>query len=192
MALTAKQTRALAALLTSPSITQAARAAACGEASLRRWLKEPAFAAAYREAQQQQWQEICLAAGAPGKETDRLEICKLMCAKLGPDVPEQARVWLLRQLEYIGRGEAVAAVGKSLDDPSDLVRETAIRSLANNPAQEASTPLVAKLPSADAKMKVSIAKISSPMLPELSITRMRSTAPPPSKVVSHDSPPPAR
>lgn len=107
--------------------------------------------------QQQQWQEICLAAGAPGKEADRLEICKLMCAKLGADVPEQARVWLLRQLEYIGRGEAVAAVGKCLDDPSELIRETAIRSLANNPAEEASTPLVVKLPSADAKTKVSIA-----------------------------------
>ncbi len=107
--------------------------------------------------QQQQWQEICLAAGAPGKDADRLLVCKLMCAKLGPDVPEQARVWLLRQLEYIGRGESVNVVGKCLDDPSELIRETAIRCLANNPAEEASAPLVAKLPSADAKTKVSIA-----------------------------------
>src|SRR5262245_52894732 len=60
-----------------------------------------------RNAPQQQWQEICLAAGAPGNEAKRLEVCKLMIAKLGADVPDPARFWLLKQLEYIGRAESV-------------------------------------------------------------------------------------
>jgi hypothetical protein len=44
---------ALAALLTAPTITEAAKVAGLGESTLRRWLSEPAFQAAYREAREE-------------------------------------------------------------------------------------------------------------------------------------------
>jgi HEAT repeat protein len=110
-----------------------------------------------RNAPQQQWQEICLAAGAPGNEAKRLEVCKLMIAKLGADVPDPARFWLLKQLEYIGRAESVATVAKVIDDPSEVLRESAIRCLANNPAEEATAALVGKMSAKNAKTKVALA-----------------------------------
>src|SRR5262245_51264529 len=57
MARTVKQTHALQALLTCPTIAQAARTAGCGEATVRRYLKDAEFAAAYRDGQRQQWHE---------------------------------------------------------------------------------------------------------------------------------------
>jgi hypothetical protein len=45
-----KQEAALAALLLAPTIAAAAEAAGCDERTLRRWIQEPAFAAAYRRA----------------------------------------------------------------------------------------------------------------------------------------------
>ena len=110
-----------------------------------------------RNAPQQQWQAICLAAGAPGNEAKRLEVCKLMIAKLGADVPDPARFWMLKQLEYIGRAESVAAVAKVVEDPSEVLRESAIRCLASNPAEEATAALVGKLSAKDAKTKIALA-----------------------------------
>ena len=46
--LTARQTRALAALLAHPTLSAAAKASGVGESTLRRWLREPAFAAEFR------------------------------------------------------------------------------------------------------------------------------------------------
>ena len=45
-----RQEQALAALLVAPTIRAAADQAGLGEATLRRWLRDPDFAAAYREA----------------------------------------------------------------------------------------------------------------------------------------------
>ena len=45
-----KKEEAIAALLTQPSIEQAARVAGVGPKTLLRWLKLPEFQAAYREA----------------------------------------------------------------------------------------------------------------------------------------------
>ena len=50
---TRKREQAVAALLTAPSIAEAARLAGIGEATLHRWLREPGFAAAYRSARRQ-------------------------------------------------------------------------------------------------------------------------------------------
>ena len=44
------QEQAVTALLTHPSITKAAESVGIGERTLRRWMKEPAFRRAYREA----------------------------------------------------------------------------------------------------------------------------------------------
>lgn len=45
--------QAIAALLERPTITEAARAVGIGEKTLRRWLAEPEFQAAYRDAREQ-------------------------------------------------------------------------------------------------------------------------------------------
>lgn len=105
---------------------------------------------------QQQWQAICIDAGAPGNEARRLEVCQAMAAKLGSNTPEQARLWMLKQLEFIGRAECVAAVAKAIDDSSELVRESAVRSLANNPAEEATAALLSKLPSTKGATRVAV------------------------------------
>src|SRR5262245_10490381 len=51
--LTRKQEQAIAALLTLPTIEQAAASMDLNEKTLRRWLTDPAFLAAYREARRQ-------------------------------------------------------------------------------------------------------------------------------------------
>ncbi len=48
-----KEQEAIAALLSSPSITAAAGKLGISELTLRRWLEEPAFAKAYRQARAQ-------------------------------------------------------------------------------------------------------------------------------------------
>src|SRR5277367_1632223 len=58
---------------------------------------------------QQQWQNICWQIGAPGNEALRLEACKLMAEKLDAKTANDVRIWLLKQLERIGREECVAA-----------------------------------------------------------------------------------
>ena len=45
-----------------------------------------------RKGPQQEWQEICFKAGAPGKERERAEVCRVMAAKLGPEVANPARI----------------------------------------------------------------------------------------------------
>jgi HEAT repeat protein len=101
-----------------------------------------------QEQAQQRWQEICWAAGAPGHEAERAGVCKLMAPKLGPEVPAATRVWLLKQLERIGRGECVDAVAACLGDPDHLVHDAAVRALANNPDPAAGDRLRSALYSA--------------------------------------------
>jgi hypothetical protein len=55
---TRKREHAIAALLTAPSLGEAARLAGIGEATLRRWLRDPAFAAAYRAARRQMLEPV--------------------------------------------------------------------------------------------------------------------------------------
>src|SRR5262249_38215990 len=111
---------------------------------------------ATRQAPQQRWQEICTQAGAPGNEALRAEACKLMIGKLDAQTPAPARVWLLMQLQQIGRGECVEAVAGLLDDKDDLVRDAAVRCLTNNPTPEATAKLLARLPGSQGKAKVGL------------------------------------
>ncbi len=108
------------------------------------------------EAAQQRWQQICFQLGAPGNEAQRLEACKLMAGKLGAETPVAARVWLLKQLERIGREECVDAVALALDDKNDLVHDAAVRCLTNNPAPQATGKLLAKLATAEGKARVGL------------------------------------
>jgi len=50
IAAAATRERAITALLTHPTLTAAAAAAAVGESTLRKWLRQPAFASAYAAA----------------------------------------------------------------------------------------------------------------------------------------------
>jgi HEAT repeat protein len=140
----------------------AAAAWAAEEKSLKQQLEEllPGMGAEKlgdRNGPQQQWQGICFQAGVPGNEAQRLEVCKLMAEKLGPQTAAPARVWLLWQLEFIGRGECVDAVAAALDDADELVHDAARRALTNNPAPEATAKLIAKLAAAkDARFKAGL------------------------------------
>ena len=98
---------------------------------------------------QRQWQTICLALCKPGMDKQRVEAGRLMAEQLGPETPSAARIWMLRQLEYLGGAESVAAMAVALDDPDPLVRGAARRALTSNPSPQATDHLVAKL--ADAK-----------------------------------------
>ncbi|MGO9598639.1 MAG: HEAT repeat domain-containing protein [Isosphaeraceae bacterium] len=94
------------------------------------------------EKPQQRWQELCNQLGAPGQERRRSEVCALMAAKLAsPAATPRARIWLLKQLERIGRGECVDAIAALFADKEPLVQSAAIRALANNPAPAAGEKL---------------------------------------------------
>ncbi len=115
----------------------------------------PGLSAGKSEAQQK-WQNLCFELGAPGNEAQRAEACKLMAGKLGPQTPNPARLWLLKQLERIGREECVESVSAILNDKDQLVRDAAVRCLANNPAPQATGKLLAALPAAEGKARVGL------------------------------------
>lgn len=91
---------------------------------------------------QQTWQDICFRAGRPGAEAERMAACKAMIARLTPDATVPAKVWMLRQLERLGRAESVDAVARMLYDPDDLVRHRALAALQNIPVPQASQPII--------------------------------------------------
>ncbi|NOZ23021.1 MAG: hypothetical protein GXP25_18260 [Planctomycetes bacterium] len=90
---------------------------------------------------QQTFQDICWRAGRPGAENERAAVCKAIVAKLGPDTPKPARIWLLKQLEHIGRAEAVPKLTELLSDSDSLIRNRALRALQNQPTSEAAKAL---------------------------------------------------
>jgi hypothetical protein len=74
--LTAKQQKAIAALLDTPTLTAAAAQAGVDERTLRRWLALPAFLAAYRQARLQVMEgSIARLQQASGKAVDALQAC---------------------------------------------------------------------------------------------------------------------
>jgi HEAT repeat protein len=102
-----------------------------------------------RDGPQGTLERIAFHAGRPGAEADRAACSKAIAARLGPEVGPPGRVWLLRQLERIGRAEAVPQVARLLTDKDPLVRESARRALQKNPAKEANAALQKALGSAD-------------------------------------------
>lgn len=107
---------------------------------------------------QRQWQEICFALSAPGREEQRAEAARLMADKLGTTLTPRGRVWLLTQLMRLGRAECVEAVAKAVDDSDVRVRDAALRALAAIPVSEAGQALQKKLASTtDSALKVGVA-----------------------------------
>ena len=59
-----------------------------------------------------------LNAARPGAEAERAELAKVLAAKAtDAAVPQPARVWVVRQLEYIGAAESVPALTTLLEWP---------------------------------------------------------------------------
>ena len=101
-----------------------------------------------REQAQKDYQQICWRAARPGAHVERDAACAAIVARLTPDVPKLAQLWLIRQLEHIGRDEAIGSLARLLDHQDRLIRERARRALQNNPSPRALTALRDALPRA--------------------------------------------
>ena len=88
---------------------------------------------------------MALNAARPGAEVERAAVSQALAAKLVPATPQFARVWIIRQLQHIGRAEVVAVLTGLLDDKDALIRESARRALQYNPSTEAAAALRAAL-----------------------------------------------
>lgn len=95
-------------------------------------------------------ERIAFRAGRPGAEADRAACSKALAARLGSGQGALARVWLLRQLERIGRDEVVPALVACLADTDEQVRESARRALQQNPARAAGAALQQAIRAAEA------------------------------------------
>jgi HEAT repeat protein len=109
-----------------------------------------------RRDSQQRFQAVCFQLGAPGREAERAEACQRIAERLGPETAKPARIWLLKQLQFVGRGECVDAVAAVLDDNDPHVRDAARRALQNNPAPEANAKLLAALPGSSGSWRVGL------------------------------------
>jgi HEAT repeat protein len=94
-------------------------------------------------------EKIAFYASRPGAEAERAACSKAIAGRLGPEAGPLARVWLLRQVERIGRAEAVPQITRLLADKDPLVRESARRALQKNSSKEANAALGHALGSAD-------------------------------------------
>ncbi len=137
--------RTLLALLVCCGLAQAASAGV--EQTVNDLL--PKLAAAKvedRYAPQMELQALALNAARPGAEAERAELAKVLAAKAtDPAVPQPARVWVVRQLEYIGGAESVAALIALLNGQDPELKECARRALEKNPAPAATESLRAAL-----------------------------------------------
>ncbi len=95
-----------------------------------------------RYAAQMDLQAIASNSSRPGAETERSALGKILAAKVADDsIQQPARVWMVRQLEYMGGAEAVPALTKLLTNADAELRECARRALEKNSAPEASASL---------------------------------------------------
>lgn len=79
-------------------------------------------------------ESLCFEAGRPGAEGERKALSLAIAANLGPQVSVQARTFLLRGLETLGKGEVTAVLGQLLSpEHAPAVREGARRALEANP-----------------------------------------------------------
>ena len=90
---------------------------------------------------QNTWEKIVLHATRPGAEIERVALVSSMLPKIGAATPREARIWLLKMLEWSGREEAVAPLTALLGDADAEIAERARRALANDPAPAAGAAL---------------------------------------------------
>ncbi len=95
---------------------------------------------------QMQLQEIASKSSRPGNAAEREALARVLAAKAADDaLPQPARVWIVRQLEYMGAGEAVNALTKVMAEEDAELRECARRALEKNPDPDAAASLRAAL-----------------------------------------------
>lgn len=95
-----------------------------------------------RLAPQMELQALAANAARPDAENERVALATLLASKAADStVPQPARVWIVRQLEYIGAMEAVPALTALLADADTELQECARRALERNPAPEATKSL---------------------------------------------------
>lgn len=110
-----------------------------------------------RRDSQQKLQDLMFQLGAPGREKELSDACAVLADKLATDIPDPAKIWLLKQLEFSGGAECVDAVAAIMDDAGPEVKEAARRALQNNPSDEAKARLLAALAKArDTKWKLAL------------------------------------
>jgi HEAT repeat protein len=99
-----------------------------------------------RYSAQMELQKLALSAARPGAEAERAELATILAAKAADaTVPQPARVWVVRQLEYIGAAESVTALTSLLNGQDEELKECARRALEKNPAPAATEVLRAAL-----------------------------------------------
>lgn len=99
-----------------------------------------------RYAAQMELQALAAKASRPEANAERAELAKVLSAKAADaTVPQPARVWIVRQLEYIGADESVAALTGLMGGSDAELRECARRALEKNPASAATESLRAAL-----------------------------------------------
>ena len=86
---------------------------------------------------QRTFETIALSAGRPDAENQRQALAAVMADRLPKTDNVEAKVWLLRQLQYIGRAEAVPALVKAMGSGEARVAECARRALQRNHSDEA-------------------------------------------------------
>ncbi|MFO8014644.1 MAG: HEAT repeat domain-containing protein [Phycisphaerae bacterium] len=104
---------------------------------------------------QRRFEDVALAAGRPGADVRREALGTVMAEALGKTDNVEARVWLLRQLQYIGGAEAVPALVKAMASDNARVAECARRALQRNDSDAAVDALrdaLAKATKADAQV----------------------------------------
>ena len=99
-----------------------------------------------RYAAEMELQALAADASKPGNEAQRLAFGTALAAKAADaSVPQPARVWIVRQLQYMGGAEAVDALTQLLNGADVQLREDARRALEKNSAPAASAILRAAL-----------------------------------------------
>lgn len=95
-----------------------------------------------RYSAQMELQDLASKASTPGHVAERQALGQALAAKAADEsVPQPARVWMVRQLEYMGGAEAVEALTRIMNDRDAELRECARRALEKNPAPTASQSL---------------------------------------------------
>ena len=94
-----------------------------------------------RASAQNTLEDISLRAGGPGADVQREALAKAVAAKLSAAPNAVAKVWMLRQLQHVGRAECVPAVAAAMNDKEARVQECARRALQENPSDQASKAL---------------------------------------------------
>jgi hypothetical protein len=99
-----------------------------------------------RYAPQMELQSRAANASRPGAEAERTELAKILAAKANDaTVPQPARAWIVRQLEYIGSAESVPALTALLAGQDAELKECARRALEKNSAPAVTESLRAAL-----------------------------------------------